>query len=284
MKILATGLSGMVGSALSVAAGSSVSWENLSLETGVDITNYSQLKDRIQSSACDTILHLAAKTDVDACEEEKDLGKQSGAWKVNVQATEYLVDLARQYDKFLLYVSTDFVFDGQAASYDESSSPNPINWYGKTKYEGEKLVQSLDSHGCIVRIAFPYGASIGFKKDFITRMKDYIASHTEITAPSDQLITPTHVGDIYSGILALIQVHESGIYHCVGSESISPSSLAGKLIEAMKIKVDVVQTTKDAYYNGRAPRPSQLVIRNDKIRKLSLEPRTVSAWITQTII
>ncbi len=101
----------------------------------------------------DAVVHAAALTDVDKCELEKEL-----AWKTNVEATENLVQLCRKRGVFLVYVSTDYVFDGEKGMYKETDNPAPINNYGLTKLKGEEAVQALDNH-CIARGSVIYGST-----------------------------------------------------------------------------------------------------------------------------
>ena len=137
--IIGTGLSGVVGSRLVELLQDEYDFEDLSLESGVDITNTSQLKRLFAQSTAKVCLHLAAVTDVDGCEQQKDLGRESLAWQVNVQATRSLAQLAREKDMHMVYISTEFVFDGTkpiGEVYSEEDEPRPVNWYGETKYQG----------------------------------------------------------------------------------------------------------------------------------------------------
>src|SRR3989344_9155773 len=165
MKILGTGLTGLVGSRIVELLSDSYEFENISRNTGVDITDKEKIIEKIKSSDAAIVLHLAAKTDVDGCEKDKALGEIGDAWKINVEGTRNVADACRESRKKLIYVSTDFVFDGTREAYAEDDTPNPINWYGKTKYEGEKIVQNLLTPWLIVRIAYPYRASFA-KLDF----------------------------------------------------------------------------------------------------------------------
>jgi dTDP-4-dehydrorhamnose reductase len=133
MKILATGLQGLLGSRVNDLLSSSYTFQNISRTTGVDITNIDQVKDAIKHSNADIVLHLAAKTDVDGCEDDKVIGKEGQAWKVNVYGTRNIAQACEAYKKKLIYISTDFVFDGEKEFYTEEDTPHPINWYAITK-------------------------------------------------------------------------------------------------------------------------------------------------------
>ena len=163
MKILGTGLSGLVGSRVVELLNSVYEFEF----SDTDITNKEAIDERIRSSNASIVLHLAAKTDVDGCEKDRTLGTEGDAWKINVLGTENVVEACEKNNKKLIYVSTDFVFDGETKSeYSEEDKPNPINWYARTKYEGEKIVQSSNFNWIIVRIAYPYRSNFK-RKDFV---------------------------------------------------------------------------------------------------------------------
>ena len=159
MNILGTGLSGLIGSRVIELLEPAWSFQNLSLETGVDITNRQTVDDAVLATNASWVFHFAAFTDVDGAEREKDKGARGSVWQINVTATEYLVEACRKEKKHLLYISTDFVFDGEKESYSEDDIPNPISWYAQTKYEGEKRVLSLGDDALVVRIANPYRAN-----------------------------------------------------------------------------------------------------------------------------
>jgi dTDP-4-dehydrorhamnose reductase len=275
MKILGTGLSGMVGSYVVKKLTPEYEFENLSLETGVDITKPEVVDQYLRESPAPWVLHFAAITDVDAAEKEKDRGNQSKTWSVNVQATESLVQACTRYNKKLLYISTDFVFHGGDKQYTESDIPDPIGWYATTKYEGEKRVQTLGESGVIVRISFPYGPVEGPKKDFVGKLRERFEQKEPITAPIDQIFVPTCIDDIATGISLILRSNVSGIYHVVGSECLSSYNAALTIADVFEYDKSLVhQTTAQQFYAGRAPRAFQLRVSNDRIRKLGLVPHS----------
>ena len=272
MNILGTGLSGLVGSRIVELLKDKHTFENLSLETGVDITDYKGLYDRIIASSALWVWHFAAKTDVDGCEKEKYLGEKSEAWRVNVTATENITKLCKKTGKQLLYLSTDFVFDGTKNVYREEDIPNPQSWYAKTKYEAEKRVMQLGQKGLIVRIAYPYRAHIGKKPDFVHKMLSLLQSGAEVSAPQDQQKTPTFIDDIALGLFCLTSINATGVYHIVGSGWVSPFDAAKKIAATFDIKDPHIKPVSFREYNkGRAPRPLHAYLANDKITKLGIK-------------
>jgi dTDP-4-dehydrorhamnose reductase len=275
MKLLGTGLSGMVGTFIVEKLKNTHEFENLSLETGVDITKPEIVDSYFSKSDASWVLHFAAKTDVDGAEKEKNLGVKSPTWIVNVGATESIVASCKKYNKKMLYISTDFVFHGGEKVYTEDDQPDPIGWYATTKYEGEKRVATLGDQGLIVRISFPYGASIGPKQDFVTKIIDRLKNKQPVQAPIDQVFVPTYLGDIADGIGILLQKNTFGIYHVVGSSCLSSFDAAIVIARVYGYNEALVQkTTAAEFYQGRALRAFQLRIGNAKIQKLGLKPYT----------
>lgn len=272
MKILGTGLSGMVGSYVVEKLSSQYEFENLSLETGVDITNAETVDQYLSKTEASWILHFAAKTDVDGAEKEKELAEKSPTWIVNVGATKILVDACKKYKKKLLYISTDFVFPGGDKIYTEEDVPEPIGWYAQTKYLGEKEVATLGDQGLIVRISFPYGVTGGPRPDFVGRLIQLMKEGKQITSPVDQLFVPTHIDTITDGIQVLLEQNAFGIYHVVGPAGISSYESSCMIADVFGFDSSKIQkTTASDFYHGRAPRAFHLVISNAKITGLGIK-------------
>ncbi|MBI2614022.1 MAG: SDR family oxidoreductase [Candidatus Levybacteria bacterium] len=277
MKILGTGLDGLVGSRIVELLGDKYAFENLSISTGIDITNRDDVLEKVKNSDAQIVLHLAAKTNVDGCELDKPLGEKGDAWRINVCGTQNVVDGCLQSNKKLIYISTDFVFDGTnppLGGYSEEDIPNPINWYAKTKYEGEKIVQNLKTPWIIARIASPYRAMferLDFARAILKRLQDGLP----VAGVTDHIFTPTFIDDIVVALYTLIENSSQGIFHVVGSQSLTPFD-ASHLI-AKEFDLDgsqISQTTRTEFFNNRAPRSFQLALKNDKIGKLGIKMKT----------
>lgn len=271
MNIIGTGLSGLVGSRVMSVLAPECTFENLSLETGVDITNKQTVQKALASSSASWIFHFAASTDVDAAEKERGLGVQSNVWRANVEGTRNIVEVAATLKKRVLYLSTDFVFDGDNPPYTEESAPKPLSWYALTKYEGEKLVATLGKSGLILRIAFPYASGLGSRPDFVQRIKNQFLAGETVTAVTDQQITPTYIDDIARVIGVLVKNESSGVYHAVGSQALSPFEIAVLIADALNLdKSKIASTTWAVYYKNRAPRPRRAVLQNVKIESFGV--------------
>lgn len=279
MKILGTGLSGLVGSRIVELLGYHT-FENLSRETGVDITKGELLAERIIGSNAPIVLHLAAKTDVDGCEEDRTLQEQGEAWRVNVEGTRNIVSACEETGKRLIYISTDFVFDGKKEDeYTEDDQPNPINWYGVTKYEGEKIVQNSTAPWTIARTAYPYRASFA-KIDFVCGLIDRFKKGQSLSMVTDHLMTPTFIDDIASALAVLIETSATGIFHVVGSQHLSPYDAALTIADVFGFDRSLVgKTTRSEFFKNRAPRPHQLALGNAKLKALGVSMRTFEEGI-----
>lgn len=277
MKILGTGLNGLVGSRITELLKDSFGFTNISRETGVDICNKDQVEDAISSSDAHVVFHLAAKTDVDGCENDRDLGKEGDAWRINVIGTQNVAEASKRHNKKLVYVSTDFVFDGvnpPVGGYSEEDAPHPLSWYGETKYEGEKVVQNEGGAWMILRIAYPYRAQF-VKKDFFRAMKDRLEQNLPMKAVSDGLFTPTFIDDIAVAFKTLVLDNQQGIFHVTGNQALSPYDAAVSIAKVFNLRSDEIgKTTQEEFFKGRAERPFHGVIKNDKIQKLGLSMST----------
>lgn len=274
MKILATGLTGLVGSRVGELLSSQYEFKNLSRSMGVDITNDDQVKKAIQNSEAEIVLHLAAKTNVDGCELDKPLGEKGEAWIVNVEGTRNIAKACEAYNKKLIYISTDFIFDGEnppTDGYTEEDTPNPINWYAQTKFEGEKIIQKLSSPWIIMRIAYPYRAVFP-KNDFARAMLVRLKQHQPIAGITDHFFRPTFIDDIAKALGAFVQSDAKGIFHVVGNQLITPYDGAALIIKTFNLdKTLLSKTTRAEYFAGKALRPFRLNLKHDKIKALQTE-------------
>lgn len=269
-EILTTGMSGLVGTRVSELLSPDFSIEDLSLNTGVDITDYSSVADRVESSPAKVILHMAAMTDVDRCEDEKILGEEAPSWMVNVTGTQNIVNAAKKSGKKIIYISTDFVFDGTKEYYSEDDMPNPVNWYGNTKYEGELRIKNSGLPFIIARIAYPYRSRFEGKKDFFRRILERMENKEKVQALTDHYITPTFIDDIAESLKQLIQRDLQGIYHIVGSGSMSVYEAAGVISDVFGVKADIGMVKRSEYFRDKAFRPLKLRLKNDKITELGI--------------
>ena len=281
MKILVTGLTGLVGSRVAELLSTRHEFNNISRSTGVDIENKKSVLSVISASDAQVVLHLAAKTNVDGCETDKSLGQNGEAWKINVEGTRNIAGACSQTNKKLIYISTDFVFDGTKETYSEEDIPNPVNWYAKTKYEGEKIVQDLKTPWIIARIAYPYRANF-VRPDFFRAILNRLKNNEPVSAVTDHVFTPTFIDDIAFALDILIKSNSQGIFHVVGSQNLTPFAAANLIAgEFVLDKSKISKTTRSDFFSNRATRPFQLSLKNDKITKLGIRMRTFDGGLRE---
>ncbi|MCJ7827827.1 sugar nucleotide-binding protein, partial [Patescibacteria group bacterium] len=215
--IIATGLSGMIGSRVEQFFSNQYRFVNLSLPK-YDILNKKNIRRVFQEvKESRLVLHLAAFTDVNKAWEERG-NKGGGCYRVNVLGTKNIVELCQEFQKYLIHVSTDFVFDGEKEGpYLENDQPHPIEWYGETKYMAEKIVSSNVADWAIARISFPYRARYLAKKDIVRRLIESFETGKVPPMFTDQITTLTFVDEIAKAFGVMFQRQPRGICHLVGS-------------------------------------------------------------------
>lgn len=256
LKIAITGSDGLIGSRLSQLFKKEFVLIPL-LKKEVDITDKTLVEKKLLRLDFDLLLHLAAYTNVDRAEKEKSL-----AWKVNVEGTKNLFQIVEKRSKKFVYISTDFVFDGKNPPFFEDSQPNPLSWYGKTKYEGEKILQGK---AMIIRLSFPYGPSPAKKIDFVRRIKSLLEKNIPLKMVNDSIVTPTYIDDIAFGLTHLLKNFSPEVFHLVGKDSLSPYQAGQNIARVFSLNKDLIRPISyHQYFKNRAPRPRYSDIRSKK--------------------
>lgn len=282
IPILCTGLSGMVGSRLTELLQSQFTFQDISYSSGVDITQYDQVVRAFETSDADVVIHMAAKTDVDGCEDDKLLGEEGDAWRINVLGTQNIVDTAKRFQKKVIYISTDFVFDGtKDTEYTEEDEPNPINWYSVTKYEGEQIVMRSGAPFAIARLAYPYRGYFPAKLDFVRRIIENAQKKEKVFALTDHIFTPTYVDNIVSSIALIIKQKLEGVFHVVGSQFLTPQQAIEKIFARFQINAETIPIKREVFFKNRAFRPCRLALSNAKITKLGAQMVTFDEGLIQ---
>jgi dTDP-4-dehydrorhamnose reductase len=273
-KIFGIGVSGLVGTRIAALL-PQFAFDNLSLDTGVNITDPSTLSVIKEDTEHPVVLHLAAKADVDGCEKDKPQGKDGAAYQINVVGTQNVVEACKAKNKKIIYISTDFVFDGKGTpegGYTEEDTPNPLNWYSQTKFDAEEIIRSSGLPFIIMRIAYPFQKEpFALKKDFYHAIKDRLADGQPVVGVTDHIMTPTYLDDMATALGKLIESDAEGIYHVVGSESLSPYDAALAIADIFGYDKNLIsKTTREEFFKERAQRPFNLALNNGKIRQLGV--------------
>ncbi len=260
MKVLVTGANGMLGQDLCPYL------ENLGMYViktdydTLDITDFNQVKAQITQIHPDLIIHCAAYTNVEKAQDEIDLAK-----KLNVEGTKNVAIMAGQIDSTMIYISTDYVFDGTSSvPYLPSAKPNPINNYGLTKYLGELEVQKYCKKFYIARTAWLYGIH---GKNFVETMIKLANDNKPIKVVDDQIGCPTSTMELIQAITKLL-TKPHGIYHTCCDGQTSWYEFAKEIFAQENIKADLTPV-KSAEYKTKAKRPAYSVMINENNEKLT---------------
>lgn len=239
--IFATGADGLIGSRLLEIYAADLSVDNLSLTTGVDITNLDQVRDHLSAHAAPTLLHFAAFTDTTAAAQQD--GDQEGScYQVNVIGTQNIATVCAERGIHLIHISTDFVFDGEKeTAYTEEDAPNPIDWYGQTKYLAEQEVAKADGPHTIVRLSYPYRAEFTGKLDYVAKVRQSLKEGSLRPQFADTLFTPTFVDDIAHGLKLIIERRTPGLFHLTGSRAYSNYDAALLIARAYHLDESKIQ-------------------------------------------
>jgi len=267
MKVLVTGASGLLGKELihelltrgheviAVSNTREVPARHEKLRKHrINITNSVRIEDLILKERPQTIVHAAAYTNVDGCEKDK-----ARAWAVNVEGTRSIVRAARVVKAHLIYVSTDYVFDGEKGMYSEDDIPNPINYYGLTKLIAETLVRASDLLHTIVRPSAIYGVG-GGKKSFAEYVAEKLSTGQEVKALEDQVVSPTLNTLLAKAIAEIVELKPMGTLHIAG-ERMSRYEFALRIAKALELPKELIIKAKMedmTAWIARRPRDSSL--------------------------
>lgn len=264
LKVAITGSTGLIGSRMVELLREKISFIPLT-QADMDITELSSVEKAVSGIDFDVFLHLAGYTNVDQAE------KTSGpAVALNVDGTRNVFNAVQAKNNKFVYISTDFVFDGQSPPYNEESDPHPISVYGQTKYDGENLVSGK---AMIIRPSYPYRKEFEAKKDFVRTIKSLLEQKKPLTMVHDSLITPTYVDDLAYATGYLLEHFSPEIYHLAGSDSMSPYA-AGKLI-AKTFGLDeslISPVSYQEYFKDKAKRPRYSDIKSTKNTFYKMKP------------
>lgn len=216
----------------------------------MDITDQQQVRSVITETQPDIIVHGAAMAQPDACELDKEACRLT-----NVSATGYICEAAALTGAKVIYVSTDFVFNGKEGPYTEEDHPDPVNFYGQSKLDGEYLVWQLEKWA-IVRTILVYGNILhGTRSNVVTWVKDNLEKGKSIKVVSDQVRTPTYVEDLSKAILLIIEKDAEGLYHIGGREVLTPWDIALQVADFFNLDKSLMEKVDAAVFTQPALRP-----------------------------
>ncbi len=287
MKVLVTGVNGQLGHDLMnelarrniESVGSDITPQYSGIKDGsaagsaayvqMDITDRDGVLDTIRNTGADVVMHCAAWTAVDAAEDEANRDK---VYAVNVKGTDHIAEACRECDAKMLYLSTDYVFNGEGT---EAWDPDckdyaPLNYYGETKLEGEKAVSSRLEKYFIVRIAWVFGLN---GKNFIKTMLGLADTHDSLRVVDDQIGTPTYTYDLAVLLVDMILTEKYGYYHATNEGGyISWADFAEAIMKEGGKSTVINRVTTEEYGLSKAKRPFNSRLDKSKLVKNGFTP------------
>ena len=239
-----------------------------------DIRKENAVKTLFDSVEPHVVINTSALSVPDYCETHHE-----EAYDTNVNATEHLANYCRAGNSRFIHLSTDFVFDGCTNKlYTEEDEPNPVNYYGITKLEGEKRIAGCCPDYAIVRVVVVYGKALPRQHGNVLQLvANKLRNGEPIRVVSDQWRTPTFVGDISEGVERLINYPNNGIFHICGSECLSIAEIAYKVADFLHLDRSLIHPVSTEEMKEATPRPRFSGLSIEKARReLNYNPRTLN--------
>jgi len=244
----------------------------------MDFTDPFSIHDVFENIKPDVVIHAGAMSKPDECE-----ANQMLAYLVNVEGTVQLLINAADIKSFFIYLSTDFVFDGERGMYREDDIPAPVNYYGRTKLEAEEAVKEYEFDWAIVRTVLVYGKNHSGHNNILKIVKEKLEKGEEYNVVDDQLRTPTYVEDLAKGIVSIVEKKATGIFHLSGKDILTPYQMAIKTSEILQLDNSVLKKVTASSFNQPARRPLKTGFVIDKARKeLGYEPLSFDEGLKKT--
>jgi dTDP-4-dehydrorhamnose reductase len=270
-KILVTGSAGLIGTQIvkdlldnhkQVYSCYNKTKPELGIITHLDLTKKDDIVNTMNRIKPDVVIHLGAMTDVELCETETELAK-----KINTDATEILALESEKYNTFFVYMSTDYVFDGKVGMKKENDKTNPINFYGKSKLDGERVFKKITTPNVIVRTSTPFG--IHSKKiSFPIWVKKNLELKKEISVVVNQYTSPSYVPNISKMIIEIMERKITGIIHLAGATKISRYDFAVQISKIINVNKQFLKLTKMDQMDWKAQRPADSSLSVSKANKI----------------
>ena len=230
----------------------------------LNLCSEDNIRNYILNSNCEAIVHCAAYTQVDKAEDEKDL-----CIKINATATKHIAKCAKILDIPMIYISTDYVFDGtKDGEYTENDETNPINIYGESKLAGEKYVQEILDKYYIVRTSWVFNIN---GKNFIETMLRLSKANNQLSIVNDQIGSPTYTKDLSRLLVDMLETSKYGLYHATNEGYCSWYEFADTIFKLANINIDIKAINSNEYAS-RAKRPLHSKLSKDKLIEYGFKP------------
>ncbi len=263
MRVLVTGVKGQLGyDVVKELAERNIEAVGVDIDE-MDITDAVSVKTVISEAKPDAVIHCAAYTAVDAAEENEEVCR-----KVNVDGTQNIANVCKELDIKMIYISTDYVFDGEGTrAWEPEDERKPVSVYGQTKYEGELAVQNTLDKYFIVRIAWVFGIN---GKNFVKTMLKLAETRDTLTVVNDQFGSPTYTFDLAKLLVDMVQTEKYGIYHATNEGICTWHEFACAIFKTAGIEMNVLPVSS-AEYAAKAKRPSNSRMSKEKLVESGFE-------------
>jgi dTDP-4-dehydrorhamnose reductase len=287
MKILLTGSNGLLGQKLVALLHQAPGVELVATARGtnrlatsylalrfrpLDVTDATQVQQVLAQEQPTHVIHAAAMTQVDECEQN-----QAACWAQNVTAVEYLAAACAQHNVHLTHLSTDFIFNGTEALLTEEAEPEPLSHYGASKLAAERVVQATAGlRWAIARTVLVYGTSLaGGRSNLVLWVHESLCNQQKIKVVNDQWRTPTLAEDLAQGCWLVAQQSAQGIFHLSGRELLTPYQMAHQVASRFGLDATLLEPVTSRVFTQTARRPPRTGFRIDKAeRELGYRPHS----------
>lgn len=257
MRILVTGVKGQLGyDVMNELAKRGHTGIGVDVEE-MDITDAAKVEQVIKASDVEAVIHCAAYTAVDAAEDNVEL-----CHKINAEGTENIAKVCKELDLKMIYISTDYVFNGEGTRpWEPDDEREPLNVYGQAKYEGELAVEKYLEKYYIVRIAWVFGVN---GKNFIKTMLNLSETHDELSVVNDQIGSPTYTYDLAKLLVDMVETDKYGRYHATNEGLCTWYEFATEIFRQAGKEITVHPVTSDQF-PSKARRPHNSRMSKDKL-------------------
>lgn len=219
----------------------------------MDILEKEQVRLVLEKYKPEALIHTAAMTNVDTCHENNE-----ACWQLNVEATEYLTSLCQEMGIHLIYVSTDFVFDGLAGPYKEEDEPRPVSFYGESKLAGERIAQQMKGDWAIIRTILVYGILKDMSRsNIVLWAKGALEKGDPINVVNDQWRMPTLAEDLAKACLLAVQERAKGVYHVSGKDMMTIVDLVRRVADFWSLDQSLITEVSSNSLGQEAKRPKK---------------------------
>lgn len=266
-RILVTGSNGLLGQKLTEAISADSELELIATSRGpnrfpqtgqyeyvmLDVTDSKQVDEVFSKYKPDAVIHTAAMTNVDQCENNKD-----ECWAANVESIKNLIATCEKLKVHLIHLSTDFIFDGEEGPYSEEAEPHPLSYYGSTKLEGEMLIRSSDCSWAVLRTIIVYGVVNDMSRtNIVLWAKGELENGRSINVVNDQWRMPTLAEDLADCCILVAKKNAKGVYNACGKDMMSILEIVEKVADYWQLNKLLINPISSASLNQSAKRPKR---------------------------